>query len=91
MDMEVIMSLVTIIVSTILSIIAKKVSWITNHIIPLQNLIIGIVISVIYYIMTKNISIAVASAGLLVGGTYDLVKNLNKLINKKKSEEVIKE
>ena len=91
MDMEVIMSLVTIIVSTILSIIAKKVSWITNHIIPLQNLIIGIVISVIYYIMTKNISIAVASAGLLVGGTYDLVKNLNELINKKKSEEVIKE
>lgn len=79
MDMEVIMSLVTIIVSIILSII------------PLQNLIIGIVISVIYYIMTKNISIAVASAGLLVGGTYDLVKNLNELINKKKSEEVIKE
>lgn len=91
MDMEVIMSLVTIIVSIILSIIAKKVSWITNHIIPLQNLIIGIVISVIYYIMTNNISIAVASAGLLVGGTYDLVKNLNELINKKKSEEVIKE
>ena len=91
MDMEVIMSLVTIIVTIILSIIAKKVSWITNHIIPLQNLIIGIVISVIYYIMTKNISIAVASAGLLVGGTYDLVKNLNKLINKKQSEEVIKE
>lgn len=91
MDMEVIMSLVTIIVSIILSIIAKKVSWITNHIIPLQNLIIGIVISVIYYIMTKNISIAVASAGLLVGGIYDLVKNLNELINKKKSEEVIKE
>lgn len=91
MDIEIIMGLITIVVSTILSAIAKKVSWISNNIIPLQNLIIGVIMSIIYYIMTKNISIAVASTGLLVGGAYDLVKNINELLNKKKVSEVSKE
>ena len=81
MNTEIIMSLVTIVVTFILGIIAKKVSWVSDNLIPLQNLIIGIIVSLIYYFMTKDVSINIALSGLLTGGTYDIIKNLKELIN----------
>ena len=53
MNSEMIMTITTMIVSLVLGIIAKKVPWISNNLIPIQNLIIGIILSVIYY---SNIS-----------------------------------
>ena len=87
MNMEIIMTLTTMIVSVVLGAIATKVPWISNHLIPIQNLVIGIILSVIYYIITKNFSIAIASAGIVVGGAYDLIKNTKLLIDKKRSNE----
>ena len=81
MNTEIIMSLVTIVVTLILGLIAKKVSWVSDNLIPLQNLIIGIIVSLIYYFMTKDVSINIALSGLLTGGTYDIIKNLKELIN----------
>ena len=81
MNTEIIMSLVTIVVTLILGLIAKKVSWVSDNLIPLQNLIIGIIVSLIYYFMTKDVSINIALSGLLIGGTYDIIKNLKELIN----------
>ena len=81
MNTEIIMSLVTIVVTFILGLIAKKVSWVSDNLIPLQNLIIGIIVSLIYYFMTKDVSINIALSGLLTGGTYDIIKNLKELIN----------
>ena len=79
MNTEIIMSLVTIVVTFILGLIAKKVSWVSNNLIPLQNLIIGVIVALIYYFMTKDISINIALSGLLTGGTYDIIKNLKEL------------
>ena len=87
MNMEIIMTLTTMIVSLVLGAIATKVPWISNHLIPIQNLVIGIILSIIYYIMTKNFSIAIASAGIVVGGAYDLIINTKLLIDKKNSNE----
>lgn len=87
MNMEIIMTLTTMIVSLVLGAIATKAPWISNHLIPIQNLVIGIILSVIYYIITKNFSIAIASAGIVVGGAYDLIKNTKLLIDKKRSNE----
>ena len=81
MNTEIIMSLVTIVVTFILGLIAKKVSWVSDNLIPIQNLVIGIIVSLIYYFMTKDVSINIALSGLLTGGTYDIIKNLKELIN----------
>ena len=87
MNTEIIMSLVTIVITFILGIIAKKVSWVSNNLIPLQNLVIGIIVALIYYFMTKDISINIALSGLLTGGTYDIIKNLKELINNSSNNE----
>ena len=81
MNTEIIMSLVTVVVTFILGLIAKKVSWVSDNLIPIQNLVIGIIVSLIYYFMTKDVSINIALSGLLTGGTYDIIKNLKELIN----------
>ena len=87
MNLEMILSIVVMIVTFILGLVAKKVTWISNNLIPLQNLIIGVITSLIYYFITKDFSIAVASAGLMAGGAYDLVKNLKDLVGSKISPE----
>ena len=87
MNTEIIMSLVTIVVTFILGIIAKKISWVSDNLIPIQNLVIGIIVSLIYYFMTKDVSINIALSGLLTGGTYDIIKNLKELINNSSNNE----
>lgn len=81
MNTEIIMSLITIVVTFILGLIVKKVNWVSDNLIPLQNLVIGIIVSLIYYFMTKDVSINIALSGLLSGGTYDIFKNLKEFIN----------
>ena len=81
MNTEIIMSLITIVVTFILGLIVKKVNLVSDNLIPLQNLVIGIIVSLIYYFMTKDVSINIALSGLLTGGTYDIIKNLKELIN----------
>ena len=90
MNIEIILSLVTIIVTLILGLLTKKATWISDHIIPIQNLIIGIVVAVIYYFMTKDVSVTIAMSGIIAGVTYDIVKNLKDLTdNSKDGEEVV--
>ena len=87
MNLEIILSIVVMIVTFILGLVAKKVTWISNNLIPLQNLIIGVITSLIYYFITKDFSIAVARAGIMAGGAYDLVKKLKDLVGSKISPE----
>lgn len=76
------LSIVTIVVTLICGVIAKKVSWFNNKLIPIQNLAIGLIIAVIEFIITKDFSLAISLSGLLAGGTYDLANNLNKIVRK---------
>ena len=88
MEINAIFSIVTMIVTFICGLIAKRVKWFNNKLIPMQNLIIGLVAGGIYYYMTRDISLVIMTCGLGAGGTYDLVKNLISLFqNNKKVEE----
>ena len=79
MSIEYIIALVTVIVEIILGFIAKKNPKIKNQLIPVQNLLVGLVVAIIEYIITKDFEAAIAISGLIAGGTYDIVHNLRKM------------
>ena len=76
--METIISLVTMFVTWIFGFIAKKRN-IKTDLIPYQNLLIGFIIAIIYWIVYKDFNMAIAMSGLLAGGVYDIVHNLQKM------------
>lgn len=79
MTLEYLISLVTILVTLILGFISKKNEKISNKLIPIQNLIIGVIVAIIEWIITKDFNTGIALSGLIAGGSYDIVHNLNKL------------
>ena len=79
MELNEILTIVTFIVTLICGIITKKNPKISNYIIPVQNIAIGLIIAIIEWIITKDFSTAILLSGLTAGGTYDLVNNLNKM------------
>jgi uncharacterized membrane protein YeaQ/YmgE (transglycosylase-associated protein family) len=81
MSLETIVIIVTMIVTFICGVIAKKVSWFNNKLIPIQNLLIGLIVAIIEFIITKDFNIAIALSGLLAGGTYDIGNNLKQMTN----------
>ena len=82
MELTEILTIVTIIVTLVLGYIAKKSSFINNNIIPIQNIIVGVVIAIIEWIITKDFNTAIALSGLFAGGAYDLWHNIEKIIEK---------
>ena len=72
-----ILSIITMFVTILFGFLSKKISWFKNYMIPLQNLTIGIIFALVEWIITKDFNLAVAMSGLMAGGTYDLVKNIN--------------
>ena len=85
MELTDILTIVTIIITWLLGIVAKKSNFIKNNLIPIQNLVIGLVIAVIEWIITKDFKVAIALSGLIAGGTYDIIHNLEKIV--KENEE----
>lgn len=82
MEFNDILTIVTMVVTWIFGIIAKKIPWISNNLIPLQNIAIGLIIAVIEWIITKDFSIAIALSGIVAGGAYDVAHNLIKIFKK---------
>lgn len=82
MGLEELVSLVTIIVTLILGVVSKKSSKIKNNLIPIQNLLIGTIVAIVEWIITKDFNSAIALSGLIAGGTYDIIHNLEKIIRK---------
>ena len=79
MELTEIISIVTFFVTIIMGVISKKSKWFNNNLIPIQNIAIGLTVAVIEWIITKDFSMAIALSGVVAGGTYDIVHNLNKL------------
>lgn len=77
-NMEFIISFVTIIVTWVLGKLAKKSPIINSKRIPLQNILIGFIVTLIYYVITKDFSMVVASGSPIATLLYDLVHNFNK-------------
>ena len=42
----------------------------------MQNIVIGLIVCIVEYVITKDLNIAVAMSGLISGGTYDLGKSI---------------
>ena len=82
MELTNIITMVTIIVTWILGIVSKKSKFINNNLIPIQNILIGVVVAIIEWIITKDFKVAIALSGVLAGGTYDIIHNLDKMIRK---------
>ena len=78
-----IIELVTIVVTLILGLVTKKYTNLSSKKIPIQNLLIGIIVAVIEFIITKDFSTAIAFSGLAGGGTYDFIKNTYMLLTGK--------
>ena len=79
MTLEAIIMLVTMVVTFFCGLIAKKVSWFNTNLIPIQNIMIGVIVAVIEWIITKDFSTAIAVSGLIAGGIYDIGHNLQKI------------
>ena len=62
--------------------LSKKSNFISNNLIPIQNLLIGCVICLINWIITKDFQASLLVSGLMAGGTYDIIHNLQKIRDK---------
>lgn len=80
MELTQLISIVTILVTWVFGIVAKKSKWVNNKMIPLQNIAIGVIVAVIEWIITKDFKVAIALSGIIAGGTYDVFHNLEKLV-----------
>lgn len=78
-DITIIVYVATMIATFVLGIATKKCPKISNKIIPLQNLLIGLIVFIIEWIITKEPSTALVLSGLTAGGMYDILKNLKEL------------
>ncbi len=84
MELTQIITVVTIILTWILGIFAKKSKFISNNLIPIQNILIGVIVAIIEWIITKDFKVAIALSGLLAGGAYDVLNNIEKMIKKER-------
>lgn len=80
MELSTLISLVTIIVAWLLGYISKRSTWVNNRIIPIQNILIGLIVAIVEWIVTKDFKIAIALSGIIAGGTYDVFHNLEKIV-----------
>ena len=74
-----IVAIITFLVALALGEITKRIPQISNKIIPIQNLLVGVAVAIVEYAITKDFNAAIALSGLVAGGTYDIIKNLSKL------------
>ena len=86
MEISQIITLVTMLVAILLGFVSKKLPWFNNYLIPVQNLLIGVIVAFVEWTITKNFNYSIAAAGLLAGGAYDVFNNFNKLTDLMKSK-----
>lgn len=86
MELAQIITLVTFIVTLILGFVSKKSKFISNNLIPVQNLLIGLVVAVVEWIITKDFNTAITLSGIMAGGAYDIVHNIQKMKIENKEE-----
>lgn len=77
-SLETIIPVITVIISYIFGILAKKFNWYESKYIPIQNAVIGILSAIIYYMAVPESNFVVvlftALSGFAAGGLYDASK-----------------
>lgn len=82
MELTEILTIVTILVTWVLGWASKKSTFIKNELIPLQNILVGVIVALIEWTITKDFSTAIALSGIFAGGLYDIPNNLKKIFKK---------
>lgn len=77
-NLETIFTIVTMIITYVFGRLAKKSQLINTNRIPIQNITIAIVMSLIYYLLTGDFSMVVASGSPIMTLLYDTFHNFNK-------------
>lgn len=75
-------TLATIIATLLLGQLSKKFEIVKKKQIPLQNMLIGVLVFLTQYLITKNLNVAVAVSGIMSGGVYDLGKAILQIFKK---------
>ena len=79
MTIEYMTALITVVLSWIMGYVAKRTKFISDNLIPVQNIVVGVLVAIIEWLITNDFSAAIALSGLLAGGTYDILHNLQKM------------
>jgi predicted histidine transporter YuiF (NhaC family) len=82
-NIETIIMILTQIIVWILGALSKKNENIKNDMIIFQNGIVGLISCFLYYVVTKDFSVAIATSGLTADIVYNLVHSSYKLIKRK--------
>ena len=73
-----IIPVITVVISYMFGLLAKKFNWYESKYIPIQNAIIGIISAIIYYVAVPDCNFVVvlftALSGFAAGGIYDAKK-----------------
>ena len=77
---ELVVTLLTMILTWILGFIAKRCPYVNNNLIIIQNIVIGLIVSIFYYIVTKDFNLAITLSGVFADSGYNLIHNVEKLI-----------
>lgn len=88
---ELLLAGITLIVTWVLGYFSKKSKFISNNIIPIQNIAVGFIFALIEWIITKDFKVSIALAGLTAGGAYDILHNLRKLKYENETFEIVDE
>ncbi len=84
--MEQIIMFATMIVTIICGYIANKVPWFNSKLIPIQNILIGMAVAIIYYVSSGDFSYAVGMSGLMSTGIYSFTDNIEDIFVESKEE-----
>ncbi len=77
---ELVVTLLTMILTWVLGFISKRCPYVNNNLIIIQNIVIGLSVSIFYFIITKDFNLAITLSGLLAETGYNLIHNIEKLI-----------
>ena len=74
--------LATVIATLIIGELTKKYTTLKSKQLPLQDLLIGLIVCFIEFLITKDLNLALTLSGLISGGTYDAGKAIKQLFCK---------
>lgn len=77
-NIETIITLCTMIITWVCGILAKKSKHIMNNRIPIQNILIALLMTGIYWFATGDLSLTIASGSPIATLIYDAVHNIKK-------------
>ena len=89
-NIETIINLISMIAIWILGYLSKKSQYINNNLIIIQNIVLGIISAIMYYVVTKDFNISITMSGIFAEIGYNLIHNIEKLIIEKKTEKKAK-